>query len=287
MRMRFPLKAALLAAAGLAATVTLATTATTAGAAASNADKCSAAKMKVAAKYASCRMAVDAKAATSGATPDYTDCVTKQTSGFAKVEDKYGADCPTTGDHASVQSDLDEALDCVATGLGGTPGACDLQTATLCGNGVVDPGEVCDQGAMNGGTCTSASGGVKNLGTLKCGANCLSYDTSSCLKCPATNSADIDGTCWILGGASQSCDQACGNIGMTYSTQTASLGNFVNCAKIADAVGATPSFFQDNNGPLPGSTGCLFLGASLYWRGDAATTSSGIYSGGSRICACQ
>lgn len=275
MRMRFPLMAALLLA-----------TAAPSQAAATNADKCIAGKMKVAAKYASCRMAVDAKAATTGATPDYADCIAKQTSGFAKLEEKYGVDCPTTGDHATVQSDMDEVLDCVATGLSGTPGDCDVAVAQKCGNGVIDAGEVCDQGALSGATCSSETAGVKNLGTLQCGADCLAYDTTSCLKCPATDSADIGGTCWVFGAEGLSCDQACAGAGMLYSPATASLGNFVNCARNADAVGANPSYFQDNNGPFTG-TGCAQVGLSLYWRGDAATTSSGTYATARRVCACQ
>jgi hypothetical protein len=45
-----------------------------------------------------------------------------------------------------------------------------------CGNGVIDPGEQCDQANLNGQTCVSQgfAGGI-----LKCGAGCV-FDTSGC-----------------------------------------------------------------------------------------------------------
>lgn len=56
----------------------------------------------------------------------------------------------------------------------------DLSIAQLCGNDVIDSGEQCDQGNLNGQTC--ASQGFVG-GTLKCGANCQ-FDTTGCTNNP-------------------------------------------------------------------------------------------------------
>jgi Protein of unknown function (DUF1566) len=51
-----------------------------------------------------------------------------------------------------------------------------LTTAQACGNGVIDTGEQCDQGNLNGKTC--ATQGFAG-GTLACGADCT-FDTTGC-----------------------------------------------------------------------------------------------------------
>ncbi len=48
----------------------------------------------------------------------------------------------------------------------------------VCGNGVIEPPEVCDGANLGGETCESQ--GFPNGGTLACAANCLSFDTSGC-----------------------------------------------------------------------------------------------------------
>ena len=46
-----------------------------------------------------------------------------------------------------------------------------------CGNGAIDPGEVCDGDLLDGETCTSQSQGG---GALACATDCQSFDTSGC-----------------------------------------------------------------------------------------------------------
>src|SRR5258706_526458 len=50
-----------------------------------------------------------------------------------------------------------------------------------CGNGVIDPGEVCDGGNLNGQSCSSQgfSGGA-----LSCDPSCSSFNTSTCTVIP-------------------------------------------------------------------------------------------------------
>lgn len=46
-----------------------------------------------------------------------------------------------------------------------------------CGNAIIDTGEVCDGANVNGQTCASVGGGQ---GTLGCGPNCDTFETSGC-----------------------------------------------------------------------------------------------------------
>ncbi|HEX4953813.1 MAG TPA: sialidase family protein [Thermoanaerobaculia bacterium] len=52
-----------------------------------------------------------------------------------------------------------------------------------CGNGVIDPPEVCDGGNLGGQTCQSQGW---NGGTLGCAATCLTFDTAGCNNDPVT-----------------------------------------------------------------------------------------------------
>jgi hypothetical protein len=61
---------------------------------------------------------------------------------------------------------------------------------TRCGNGVVDPGEVCDGSELLGETCQSQG---FTSGSLTCSADCSSFDTSACGLC--ISDLDEDGAC--------------------------------------------------------------------------------------------
>jgi len=64
-----------------------------------------------------------------------------------------------------------------------------------CGNGVIDPGEQCDQGNLNGHTC--ASHVTNSVGELVCGAGCM-FDTSSCEPCGARTAPRLPGGKFIV-----------------------------------------------------------------------------------------
>jgi hypothetical protein len=72
-------------------------------------------------------------------------------------------------------------------------------TTSVCGNGVIDTGEQCDQGNsatqpnLGGATCTSLG---KTGGTLKCSSACT-FDTSMCTTTTATTNSTPTG--WIDG----------------------------------------------------------------------------------------
>jgi hypothetical protein len=55
-----------------------------------------------------------------------------------------------------------------------------------CGNGVIDPGEQCDQSDLNGATCVTQGYAA---GTLRCGANCV-LDAIGCFSTRLTDNGD-------------------------------------------------------------------------------------------------
>ncbi len=107
--------------------------------------KCQSKKAKQAGKYAQCRLKADSKGIKKALPPDYSKCVTKLTDKWGKIEAK--PPCATTGDLAAVQADIDACQAAVADALSG---------ASLCGNGVLDGAEECDDGnTVDGDGCSS------------------------------------------------------------------------------------------------------------------------------------
>jgi hypothetical protein len=266
--------------------VALAVLAAAARAEAGNAEKCAAAKMKAASKYAACRLGADAKAKATGDPVDYTKCNDGQSNSWTKAEGKYTTDCPTTGDQATVQADLVAATSCVATELAGPTGSCSTSAEFLCGNGVVDPGEVCDQSDLDGATCNSATSGAKLFGALDCAADCKAFDTSGCIRCPA-NGVVVDGQCWILGNPGDSCTAACALQSMATSDATLQMlaPTASRCGWILSKLGANgyaPGVIV--NGPT--EIGC-WLQSPGYVRVAYSSTQQGSHSGSARLCACQ
>jgi hypothetical protein len=72
--------------------------------------KCQAAKLKLAGKYASCRLLADAAAVKNGTAANYSTCDTKIQEGWAKVEASLGTECPTAGDLDDVQTSIVECI---------------------------------------------------------------------------------------------------------------------------------------------------------------------------------
>jgi hypothetical protein len=249
-------------------------------------EKCSAAKMKAASKYAACRLAADSKSKSTGDPADYTKCVDGLSKSWAKAEAKYTTDCPTTGDFAALQADLTAAASCVATGLS-TAGACDTSAEFLCGNGVVDAGEDCDQSALDGETCASATSGAQNFGVLGCAADCQDFDTSGCIACPA-DGVVVEGQCWILGPLGESCNTACSLESMATDDAVLDMHAYTasRCAWILDKLGATsapPGALV--NGPT--QIGCYLQSVGGPPRVAYSCTQAGAYANAMRLCACQ
>jgi hypothetical protein len=83
--------------------------------------------MQAAAKYAKCRLGADKKAELNAEPADYTKCDERQAIGWAKIETKYGAQCPTSGDQSSVQSDVAAMTACLAGNFSTTGEQVDTQ----------------------------------------------------------------------------------------------------------------------------------------------------------------
>jgi hypothetical protein len=150
----------------------------TAAQAADPAVNCESGKLKEAGKYGNCRLKADskavkkgeAKAVKKGEAADYTKCETKFADKWAKTETKAGVGiCPSEGDQASIDARITTDAAEIATLLAG--GA-----VSVCGNSVVEAGEDCDFGDLNGETC--ATQGLFGDG-LACGVGCV-FDTSGC-----------------------------------------------------------------------------------------------------------
>src|SRR5689334_1976140 len=81
------------------------------------------------------------------------------------------------GLHAACERDED-----CGSELACSDGACEPIPAA-CGNGEIDPGEVCDGSRLGGATCADL---VELSGALGCRRDCSDFDTSACTCVPLT-----------------------------------------------------------------------------------------------------
>jgi len=134
--------------------------------------RCEVGKLKTVASYTSCRLKADAKGLTKGLSPDYGSCESRILSKFPRLEDQAGPGvCPSGMDVADIKDRADDFETSIAVLLSGGS-----LPATECGDGIIDLGEQCDVGNLDGETC--ASRGYFN-GTLACAPGC-SFDESGC-----------------------------------------------------------------------------------------------------------
>jgi hypothetical protein len=87
--------------------------------AASEAEKCAAAKIKLAGKYGQCRAKAVAKAIKAGAPPDYLRCDTKLMEKWGQAEEDAQGACPTTGDATEVQTVVTDDISALDLALAG------------------------------------------------------------------------------------------------------------------------------------------------------------------------
>ncbi|MDA3862400.1 MAG: hypothetical protein PF689_00870 [Deltaproteobacteria bacterium] len=83
-----------------------------------------------------------------------------------------GEDCQSQGFDSGVLACAPNCLSFEDSGCSGS--------GPVCGNGIVETGEVCDGTNLNGETCESRD---YLAGILACGANCDSFDESQCHTC--------------------------------------------------------------------------------------------------------
>ncbi len=84
--------------------------------------KCSSAKVKETAKYSACLLKAESKAIKKGEVPDFSKCNSKYSEKWQKAEDKADGACPTNGDEAAIQAQVQQCVDDLVAALG--PGAC-------------------------------------------------------------------------------------------------------------------------------------------------------------------
>ncbi len=141
------------------------------------------------------------------------------------------------GDYASLN--IDPADDCTFWFTGEYNNASAWSTrigrfkfdscSRLCGNGVIDAGEVCDGGNLGGASCGDFGCGG---GTLACNASCDGFDTSACTGCPAICG---NGTC-ESGEDCASCAADCPSFdvaGASCGNGICEAGNGENCNNCA------------------------------------------------------
>lgn len=119
----------------------------------SAADKCEAAKNKLAGKYALCRQKAEAKAIKTGTAPDYLQCDIKLGDKWMMAETVGAGMCPTIGDVGQVHACIAADTDRLVTALSGAGSCVPL-------SGLPRTGQIqCDQGAGTLGACAGSPAG--------------------------------------------------------------------------------------------------------------------------------
>lgn len=200
---------------------------------------CHTGKLKLAGKYAACRLNATAKGVKAMMSPDYSKCDAAFNLKYPATETKAGPMvCPSQGEIVPVKAFLDACNDGIAARLAGgslpidvTTCNADLvtcqsdldtcETAFGCGNGVVATGESCDGADLDGKTCASF-GGTDSPG-LACTSEC-SWDFSGCAYGAVLPSRFIDNG-----------DQTTTDLwtGRTWEMKTGTPGAFVLCPDLA------------------------------------------------------
>ncbi|HEY2774159.1 MAG TPA: DUF1566 domain-containing protein [Candidatus Binatia bacterium] len=96
---------------------------------------CEASKLKLTAKYGSCRLNAESQALKTGDPVNYSKC---DLSKFTDAETKAAGACPTNGDESPIQTYMDDCAGRVATSLGGgggIPDTCPIDLAS-CNSGL-------------------------------------------------------------------------------------------------------------------------------------------------------
>jgi hypothetical protein len=131
----------------------------------------------------------------------------------------------------------------------------------VCGNGVIEPGEDCDQGDLGGRTCMTEGFGS---GGLLCSPLCI-FDTSNCSAC-GNGMLDVGEECDGLdfGGKTSCADLGAGSASEPLSCTDTCQFDLGNCSGCGDGVITAPEDCEPGYGPngkpdLGGKT-CSSLG---------------------------
>lgn len=172
-----------------------------------------------------------------------------------------GATCQTQGYDQGT-------LGCLSNCLGYDTSLCSNITGPVCGNNLVEAGEVCDGVDLNGATCQSQ--GFLS-GSLSCQSNCLGYDVNSCTN----NTGCGNGVLSMSSG--EKCDDA-NTVGGDGCSATCQVETGWVCAKnspsscVLETTGKDCSLTSFNLAPI------MDLGTNLY-----GGFPGGLYGNGSNV----
>jgi hypothetical protein len=144
-----------------------------------DAQKCEADKVRRTGSHASCQMKAQSTFVKYGDAARLASalakCDAKFTDKFSKAEARWGAECPTTGDVGTIQTQVTADTDDLGVLLsGGT-------LPPVCGNGTIEAGEDCDFGNHAGETCDSQTASGSPYGALVCTPGSCTFETSGCV----------------------------------------------------------------------------------------------------------
>jgi hypothetical protein len=221
------------------------------------ADKCEAAKNKIAGGYYSCRMKAEATAIAKLTPADYSKCTAKFDEKWTAAEAGGVPLCPDTESagamNAYIESQSAEAASIIAG----------LANVAACGDGAINAvGEHCDGAALDGYSCTGLG---FDGGSLTCTGTC-DFNTSGCTTIPTQCSFPCDGYeyaggCWFLGLDGASCTDTCAAEDRVYSDLTRTVagsdGSALACEEVLDGLGAAGTGLDNPSMDCGAGLGCV------------------------------
>lgn len=149
--------------------------------------KCQAGKLKIAAKYGSCRLRQEARSITRGTEPDHFKCRTQFRTHWASTESKWGGLCPTEDDWFDIDTMVSKHADQVTGAITGPtvttttttlePGSCSTISISDLACGL---GSDCGQSIDGGFSCLGFAAG---LFTAVRDATGQTIDGAACFDC--------------------------------------------------------------------------------------------------------
>ncbi|MCZ6568836.1 MAG: hypothetical protein O7B23_01605 [Deltaproteobacteria bacterium] len=174
--------------------------------------KCVADKVKEAGNYSACRFKAESKAIKKGEAPDYSKCDSKYSAKWQKAESKAAGACPTNGDEAAIQAQVQQFVDelvavleppapCVGVGgacwfLGASEESCD----TVCADAGLAYDPATETYAGSGGTLLQCHAVLDALGQTspplgEFGDADCSLIGAPGMGCSLDNFSDLRGRC--------------------------------------------------------------------------------------------
>ncbi len=248
--------------------------------------KCVSDKVKGAGNYSACRSKAESKAIKKGEAPNYSKCDSKYSDKWQKAESKAGGACPTNGDEAAIQAQVQQFVDDLVAAL--EPPAPGVDPAVKCvADKVKEAGKysacrskaeskaIKKSEAPNHSKCDSKYSDKWQKAESKAAGACPTNGDEAAIQAEVQQFVDdlvavlqptgpcvgVGGACWFLGFGGESCDTACADVGLAYDpateTYAGSGGTLLQCDAVLDALGQTSP-------PLGefGDVDCSLIGAA-------------------------